>query len=192
MFIPATPKSELKKRYEDEIKKSKIKIRVVEKAGSSLKDILQKSDPLGDRECTDPENCFICSTGGKGNCRRENITYKIKCDYCDHTYIGESARNAYTRGLEHKSALVKKDKNSVLYRHITTMHNENHNITFTMSVTGSYKDALTRQLSEAHNIEMTPNLINNKSEWGHTNLPRIQLSSQQNTRHYQPTSHTQQ
>ena len=182
IFIPATPRSELRNKFEREIKKSGFKIRVVEKAGRSLRDKLQKSDPFKNKQCRDNENCLVCRSGGKGMCRNENITYEIKCNECDHLYIGESARNGYTRGLEHARDLQKKDKNSVLYRHVQLAHQNNTETTnFTMNITGTYRDALTRQLNEAQSIETTPLLINNKSEFGHHSVPRcgILLSSQQ-------------
>jgi hypothetical protein len=36
---------------------------------------------------------------------RERVTYEIKCNGCDSEYIGETARNAYTRVIEHLEAL---------------------------------------------------------------------------------------
>ena len=46
IFIKATPGSMLKKRYEEEIKKTSLRIKVVEQAGTSLKRMLQSSDPF--------------------------------------------------------------------------------------------------------------------------------------------------
>ena len=46
MFVPATPGSVLMKKYKNEVQKSGIKIRIVEKAGISLKQQLQRSDPF--------------------------------------------------------------------------------------------------------------------------------------------------
>ena len=37
--------------------------------------------------------------GGK-TCRKEGITYEIQCEECGDKYVGESARNGYTRGRE--------------------------------------------------------------------------------------------
>ena len=57
MFIPATPKGELKKSYQQEIRKSGFKIKVIEKAGTPLKKILQKSDPFRKKFC-DRRDCL--------------------------------------------------------------------------------------------------------------------------------------
>ena len=121
---------------------------------------------------------MICGTGGRGACRRECVTYEVKCGDCDSVYIGETARNAYTRGLEHTANLRKKDNNSGLYKHYKQAHN-NKEPQYTMTVTGTYSDALTRQISEAVKINSVPeisNRLNNKEEWGRSRIPRASLT----------------
>ena len=66
IFVPATPESKLKKKYESEIRKSRFKIKVVEKSGTQLKRIVQVSNPFRSNTCSD-EECFICSSGEKKN-----------------------------------------------------------------------------------------------------------------------------
>ena len=46
IFLQATPKSQLQKRYQEEIKRQGFKIKVVEKAGVAIKKLLQRSDPF--------------------------------------------------------------------------------------------------------------------------------------------------
>ena len=46
IFVPATPGSQLKHRYMREIKETGFKVRVVEQSGTTLKSMLQKSDPF--------------------------------------------------------------------------------------------------------------------------------------------------
>ena len=55
VFVPPTPKSELKKLYENEIKKTDFKIKVVETAGIPIKRMLQKSQPFPDSKCRNEE-----------------------------------------------------------------------------------------------------------------------------------------
>ena len=43
IFVPATPGSQLQKQYERQIRSERFRVRVVEKAGESLKGILQRS-----------------------------------------------------------------------------------------------------------------------------------------------------
>ena len=44
IFVQATPKSQLQRRYQEEIKRQGFKIKVVEKAGVAIKKLLQRSD----------------------------------------------------------------------------------------------------------------------------------------------------
>ena len=61
VFIPATPGSELKKRYQRVIEKSGIRVAVAEVPGTTLKQRLQTSEE-----------------GASGKmCRRDGVLYKI-------------------------------------------------------------------------------------------------------------------
>ena len=67
---------------------------------------IQKSNPLATPGCEN-EDCIGCSKqkGEGGQCMRNNINYEIECQLCKSNspsvYIGETARNLYTRGGEH-------------------------------------------------------------------------------------------
>ena len=50
IFVPATPGSQLKIRYIEEIKGAGFKIKVVEQPGVTLKRMLQRSDPFREKE----------------------------------------------------------------------------------------------------------------------------------------------
>ena len=66
----------------------------------------------------------------------EGVTYEIECSQCECVYIGETARNAYTRGLEHSNQLSSKSKHSVLHHHTETIHGDAPTPPeFTMTVT---------------------------------------------------------
>ena len=66
-FVPATPSSQLKNHYIEEIEGAGFKIKVVEQSGVTLEWMLQRSDPFRVKECSNI-NCLVCSTGGKGPC----------------------------------------------------------------------------------------------------------------------------
>ena len=72
--IPATPKSELKSmRKSLKIKRSKIKMKVIERRGQTLQSVLQKSRPTVQRKCR--EECpIICQNFGCG--RRTPYRYR--------------------------------------------------------------------------------------------------------------------
>ena len=117
-----------------------MKIRIVEKGGISLKRILHRSDPLSDNKC----KCLICKTKG-GKCRREGVVYEIKCETCNDTYTGETARNGYTRIKEHIKQASEKSKDSVLHRHIIEKHTENESPpTFSAKIIKTYPKSTLR------------------------------------------------
>ena len=75
IFVPATPGSQLKNRYIEEIEGAGFKIKVVEQSGVTLKRMLQRSDPFREKECNNT-NSLVCSTDGKGPCRSTGVTYE--------------------------------------------------------------------------------------------------------------------
>ena len=178
VFVPATPNSKLKKLYEEAITKSKIPIKVVEKSGPTLKNKVQKSDPLREgNKCMNAEECFVCKSGGKA-CRKEGITYEIECDECKDVYIGESARNGFTRGKEHINAYRNKHKSSVMFRHSTEKHGDFRGDTqFKMRITGQYRnDPTLRQVTEGTKIKNAEtNIINTKTEWNSGGIVSVNI-----------------
>ena len=84
------------------------------------------------------------------------VTYEIVCVPCSgmpspgrYRYIGETARNAYTRGREHLSMLKNRNKPSVLWEHCRDVHSGNI-VDFKMSVIKRYQnDAMFRQIMES-------------------------------------------
>ena len=67
LFIPFSRR--LKEAVVEGVRRSGEKIKVVEQGGTSLKSILQKSDPFRETECTDPK-CPVCTVkeGGQERC----------------------------------------------------------------------------------------------------------------------------
>ena len=153
-------------------------MRVVERSGKPLKNVLQRSHPFEDKKCYNADLCLVCVKSDKGGCRRENITYQIDCNLCDMVYVGETARNAYTRGDEHSKKNASHAKESKLWEHTRTYHRANDTPDYTMTITGTHSSALSRQLSEAVKINKRPPelTMNSRSEWGHTRLVRSHLT----------------
>ena len=144
--------------YEDMIGKSRCSVRVVERAGRSICQKLQKSFPFPKSRCVGDE-CFVCMSEGKGNCLRENVNYEIECtrEGCEYVYFGESARNCFCRGREHLKGISKRDPESVLVEHVMEMHNSEFECGvccgFRMNVREVHTNAMERQLTEAVKIE---------------------------------------
>ena len=94
IFVLATPESSLKRSLDEDVKKSGLWIRIVEKSGMSVKRVLQRSDPFKKRTC-ERECCFVYRTGGRGPCDSFGVTYEIKCQTCEQKYVGETVRSAF-------------------------------------------------------------------------------------------------
>ena len=179
LFVPCTPNEELKKEYEKEIKKSGFGIKVIEKSGTKIRDILHKKDPFKKGQC-EREDCFVCQSDGKGkqNCNKGNITYKISCkEECktNDLYQGETSYSAYTRGREHIQKFEKRDPKSMLYNHCQNEHQGNI-VEFKMDITGTFhRDSALRQISEGIQIERTESkrLMNTRNEWNSSLIPQI-------------------
>ena len=75
LFVQPTEGSILKKKYEEVIEKSECNVKVVERAGTSVKKQLQKSYHFSQEKCGN--KCFVCVTSG--NYRRVNMNYEIEC-----------------------------------------------------------------------------------------------------------------
>ena len=78
----------------------------MEKAGRSVKSMLQRSDPFKSGTCG-RALCFVCGTEKKGLCDKNGVNYVITCLGCENSgqkgeYIGETSKNAYTRGKQHQ------------------------------------------------------------------------------------------
>ena len=121
IFVPSTPGSVLQQRYQSEVDRQGLRIRVVEKAGRSMKSMIQRSDPFRIEKC-DRQSCMVCQTSGKGSCDKEGVTYSTRCFECtergiEKVYYGQSSRNAYSRGEEHLDEYRRKTKDSVLWRY---------------------------------------------------------------------------
>ena len=183
IFVPATPNSELQSKYQQQIDRQGLRIRAVEKAGKSIKSLLQKSNPFKPETC-DRQLCLLCRTGGRGSCEKDGVTYDIVCVGCEgdgreKVYRGETSKNVYTRGKKHLQELDGGSSSSVMLRHCNESH-DGQIQDFRMSVSGMYRnDAMLRQISEAVRIDSTAPeaLINNKTEWNYLSFPRVLVNN---------------
>ena len=191
MFVPATPDSKLRNQIQEEASRKGFSIKVVEKSGTRLVSLLKRNDPFKQRGCRDEERCMICKGGGNGGCRDSGVTYVINClgdaiddprEKCDAFYQGETDRNGYSRGTEHENDLQNQKDTSALWKHCVTKHNSVKQ-EFMMSITDRVRnDASKRQILEAVRIQRSESdkMINGRSEWNSTSLPRLTVTSNEN------------
>ena len=147
------------REFQKILNETDLQIKVVEKAGTSLKRLLCKSNPFRPNKCIDSE-CYVCKNSDKLNCKSRECVYKLTCA-CNDAYIGETSRSIAERVGEHFSGLKGKSKNNVLTRHMQE------------TVLGTcQEDAMGRQILEATHIQLIKPAMNSKEEWGNMNVPR--------------------
>ena len=149
LFLPPTPGSmllkELRKREEELNGKNSEKIKIVEKGGTKIKDILINKNPFKPEKCG--ENwCPLCN-GKYGNfktrCNTNNLGYRWVCKTCkkndDKTkvYEGETSRSIRIRSQEHIKAFEAKKSHSVLYEHKVLDH-INEEVEYGLEITGFF------------------------------------------------------
>ena len=195
MFVPATPQSALAKLLQHHEQQNtqgrSSRIKIIEKAGISVKNLLAPNDPWGITKCQDPD-CFPCKTNiepSKVNCRTPGIVYNIFCNICQNenekaVYVGQSGRNAYSRGKEHVDAFLAGNNSHCLVIHHKTHHPDlprdvSH---YRMVLVRSYRSPLDRQIGEAleiYNADVDV-LMNSGAEWGAGRLPRASVARPNN------------
>ena len=90
MFVPNTEGSEFAKRLREKLqhfeKFSRIRLKIVERTGEKLVDMLHKSNPWSGERCERKE-CKSCSSSDEkvwGDCRKRNVVYETECGLCSN------------------------------------------------------------------------------------------------------------
>ena len=129
-----------------------------------------------------PNRLFPCTSGDKGgDCSKSSITYQIVCLKCQEQgivchYKGESARNMYSRGVEHLRDLRRKSEDSPLWMHCVEHHNSEL-VSFKMELTGTFQKPLSRQIMEGIQIHSFCGVsANRKSEYRQPAVARTQFT----------------
>ena len=153
-----------------------MRVVVQERAGNANK-ALAKSEPLKNEKCG-RNDCFPCETGG-GKCEKNGAGYEVVCVTCQRAgrktcYYGESGKNGYTRGGEHRAACRLKNEENALYKHCLLEHG-GMQAEFSMRVSGRFSSCLVRQVNEAVRIGMSEDdcLMNSKAEFHQAPLVRV-------------------
>ena len=91
LFVPYTNGSVLAKRLreaeENLLHSTGYKLKIVERGGSKLEDLLHKSDPCQGQDC-ERQGCLLCSTklitgrNMKQECSKRNLLYETYCITC--------------------------------------------------------------------------------------------------------------
>ena len=178
-----TPGGELARRFRQaEQSLSEItgfRIKIVERNGTQVKNILHKPNPWAEGLCPRPE-CYPCKTGEKKCCFQRNIVYTNQCIQCkeqgqESVYIGESSRSAFERGLEHISDYEKKMPDSHIHKHQELEHPEVIEPKYEFRIFQTFQSALVRQVTEAVMISRRgeDGVLNSKGVYNRCKLPRL-------------------
>ena len=108
-------------------------------------------------------DCTICAQGGR-LCHKMNVAYEYECNLDKSVYIGETARNFYSRNLEHTEKFLKKKPDSFMYQHQVEAHGGNEP-DFNVKVLKSFKDPMSRQIYEGVKIRRSNSTLNSKLEF---------------------------
>ena len=188
IFVPTTPGGELAKKMRNIAHKRSedgIHFNIVEVGGRTMKSELQRSNPTESKGCN-KDDCLGCyyERGKGGKCHKNNINYVVECQVCKEEekaiYYGETARNLYTRMIEHQRKYKderekeESEDDGFMKKHMKEYHSGEEG-RFKAKVTHHNRDSLSRQIREGVQIRRTNKpLMNTKSEWFQPPLFRVQ------------------
>ena len=174
IFVEPTPDSCFKKEVQQAAKESKLKIKVVEKVSTTVKKLLQKSNPF-EKEICGRVDCEMCRLGCKDDCRTRGCVYEIKCKDCDRKYRGTTGRTAYHRTGQHIDDWTRR-KSCPMWEHSREYHNGEVYEYEMKIVSKCFGKPTKRMITEAVVIDEVDEdkAMNRKSEWGYVRLPRVE------------------
>ena len=121
VFVQPTVDSVLKRKVQQIARRNRVRIKVVEKAGVTVKQMLQKSNPFAKRKC-ERVDCGVCKMGRPGECRTRGCGYELVCKEDGRKYIGQTGRSMYERFNEELRDWGMKEEGSPLWKHSERYH----------------------------------------------------------------------
>ena len=175
MFVQPTKNSELKRKIQGIAKRNKVKVRVVERAGLTMKKVLQRSDPYMKR--CERDDCPVCDMGKPGDCRTRRCGYQLTCKEDGRKYRGQTGRSLYERVKEEIRDLGMEGEKSPLWRHAQLFH---QGLGFDMEVKVIDKCFGKPSRQMIKEAVMTERLkedetMNIKHEWTYVKLNKVQV-----------------
>ena len=197
LFVPPTPGSKLAKMLREKEKSlnsnTAHRIKIIEKGGHKLKDLVVKKNPFPTEKCWNVR-CPMCRKTSFTDpgylkkhrlpCKTPGVGYEALCLNCKEKgkiskYFGETGRNMALRGAEHVRDLESQKSSNALVKHAKYEHkNDKKKVTFQFEITKKFHDPLSRQANEGVRIFRAKNginVLNSKSEFNHPPTNRIAI-----------------
>ena len=198
MFIPSSKggilTSLMKEKEESLVKMTRFRVKIQEAGGTKLANMFSTDLTAGDSCGRD--DCRPCGSKSeqRQNCKKRSILYESTCGLCNPEtekpsnlqkdnqkqkrkgiYIGESSRSLFERSREHHVDAEDFKPGSHMVKHWMTTHPEDDSCPqFNFRIIGTYKDCLSRQVTEALKIHTScDELLNSKNEYASNCLARI-------------------
>ena len=162
--------------------------KVVELGGRAITAGLSRAENFGgDVGCSMGSGRHSCTIAPDSNCRVTRAIYRTSCLDCDqdpnskpHQYVGTTGRTLHSRNLEHQDSVRNKSGKSALSKHQLKCHRDGAPKFQTEIIQGGIQFNLDRFVRESLEIEKLRNdqdvvPLNQRSEWGHKGLPRINV-----------------
>ena len=96
-------------------------------------------------------------------------------------YVGESSRSIYERAGEHETDMKKRSEESHQVKHWLSSHEDLlAPQKFSFKIVRTFKDPLTRQISEAVRIDLKgEGILNSKAEYSRCRIPRLRVDMEE-------------
>ena len=198
LFVEHTPEGTLAKRLRDQLGRMEgtmgFRIKVVERAGTRLKDLFSLTNVWGGSQC-EREDCTTCTQEGEDlpDCTTRGIVYESICTKCNpgatrpgplvtanktvpSVYVGESSRSVYERAGEHWNAYKNRRPDSHIWKHHLVHHEGVGEPEMTVKVVGCFRSALSRQIFEAVRIRRRgADVLNSRGEYNRSRIHRLTI-----------------
>ena len=177
MFVQPTKGSELKLKVQQLARRNGLKMRVIEKAGLTIKKILQKSNPFEKKICGRDE-CAVCEYGKKGDCRSRGCVYQLMCKEDWKKYRGQTGRSAHERTNEEMDDWTSMKEMSPLWKHSVECHGGRRFDLDVKVMNRSFGKASRRMIAESVLIEQLKDgeTMNSKQEWTYHKLNKVHVN----------------
>ena len=166
----------LQKEVQRIAKKHRIKMRVIERGGRSVKGMSQRSNPFGKKMCG-RDRCVLCQNGSDVDCTERGCVYTMMCKACRRKYRRQTGRSMNERMNQQFGNWERGEENNPLMRHSELYHDgERFDVEVKVEAKCGGKPSK-RLITEAVMIDELggDETMNGKNEWSYVELRKVQV-----------------